>query len=298
MRWRRSAPRSPRRSCSCCGSWRPSRWWRSTATRAGLGAAQRLIDLALPLLGPGRALRFALLPAGQDPDDVVRAGGAAAMRGAARRVAADRRADLGRETAGRCSTAPSAAPRSTRGCRAHLARIGDPGLRAHWEARDPHPARRAVRAAAARGRPRHAARPAAAEPRARPGALPAAATRGGTRASLLVAAGDRSERRGADPRERHPRRLPQPSRRSALALEERLERMAFRCRDLGGDPRRPLVGAAERCMSRGDLRAARRGAARPRSAAGAGRPGQVRANPHLRAGAEPGTGARARSRRS
>ena len=44
--------------------------------RAGLAAAHRLIDLALPLLEPGRALRFALMPAGQDPDDVVRAGGA------------------------------------------------------------------------------------------------------------------------------------------------------------------------------------------------------------------------------
>ena len=34
---------------------------------AGLAAAQRLIDLALPLLAPGRSLRFALMPGGQDP---------------------------------------------------------------------------------------------------------------------------------------------------------------------------------------------------------------------------------------
>ena len=47
---------------------------------AGLDAAQRLIDLALPLLGPGRSLRFALMPPGQDPDDVARAGGAAALQ--------------------------------------------------------------------------------------------------------------------------------------------------------------------------------------------------------------------------
>ena len=47
---------------------------------AGLAAAQRLIDLALPLLGPGRSLRFAMMPPGQDPDDVVRAGGAAAIQ--------------------------------------------------------------------------------------------------------------------------------------------------------------------------------------------------------------------------
>ena len=43
--------------------------------RAGLRAALR----ALPLLEPGHSLRFATLPAGQDPDDLVRAGGAAAM---------------------------------------------------------------------------------------------------------------------------------------------------------------------------------------------------------------------------
>jgi len=43
--------------------------------RAGLRAALR----ALPLLEPGRSLRFATLPEGQDPDDLVRAKGAAAF---------------------------------------------------------------------------------------------------------------------------------------------------------------------------------------------------------------------------
>ena len=47
---------------------------------AGLRAAMRLIDMALPLAGPGQALRFALLPSGQDPDDLIRAGGAGAIR--------------------------------------------------------------------------------------------------------------------------------------------------------------------------------------------------------------------------
>ncbi|MDS9468384.1 DNA primase [Paracoccus sp. MBLB3053] len=46
---------------------------------AGLRAAMRLIDLALPLTGPGQALRFAFLPQGQDPDDLIRAKGAPAM---------------------------------------------------------------------------------------------------------------------------------------------------------------------------------------------------------------------------
>lgn len=47
---------------------------------AGMKAAQRGIDIALPLLKPGQSLRFALLPSGQDPDDLVRAKGAGAMQ--------------------------------------------------------------------------------------------------------------------------------------------------------------------------------------------------------------------------
>lgn len=46
---------------------------------AGLRAAMRLIDLALPMTAPGQALRFAFLPEGQDPDDLIRARGAGAM---------------------------------------------------------------------------------------------------------------------------------------------------------------------------------------------------------------------------
>ncbi|WP_299860608.1 DNA primase [uncultured Hoeflea sp.] len=44
---------------------------------AGQRAANRTADLALPLVGPGRSLRFALLPEGKDPDDLVRQEGRA-----------------------------------------------------------------------------------------------------------------------------------------------------------------------------------------------------------------------------
>ncbi|MEL7482274.1 MAG: DNA primase [Pseudomonadota bacterium] len=47
--------------------------------RAGLGAAYRAIDRALPHLEPGRSLFFALLPEGLDPDDMIRERGRAAM---------------------------------------------------------------------------------------------------------------------------------------------------------------------------------------------------------------------------
>ena len=43
--------------------------------KAGQRAAYRAVDLALPRLRPGKSLRFALLPEGQDPDDLFRAGG-------------------------------------------------------------------------------------------------------------------------------------------------------------------------------------------------------------------------------
>ncbi|MDB5571289.1 MAG: primase, partial [Hyphomicrobiales bacterium] len=47
--------------------------------RAGRKAAHRAIDTALPMLGPGRSLRFAFLPDGQDPDDLARTGGPEAV---------------------------------------------------------------------------------------------------------------------------------------------------------------------------------------------------------------------------
>jgi len=42
---------------------------------AGRRAAYRAIDLALPHLQPGKSLKFATLPDGQDPDDLARSGG-------------------------------------------------------------------------------------------------------------------------------------------------------------------------------------------------------------------------------
>ncbi|WP_374547852.1 DNA primase [Rhodoblastus sp.] len=47
--------------------------------RAGRKAAFRALETALPLIAPGRSLRFALLPEGQDPDDLARAGGREAI---------------------------------------------------------------------------------------------------------------------------------------------------------------------------------------------------------------------------
>ncbi len=57
---------------------------------AGRRAAYRALDLALPLIRPGKSLKFATLPDGQDPDDLVRSGGREAVEdvlGAARPLA-------------------------------------------------------------------------------------------------------------------------------------------------------------------------------------------------------------------
>ena len=58
---------------------------------AGLRAAFRAVELAMPRLKPGKSLKFALLPQGQDPDDLFRSGGREAITdviGAARPLAA------------------------------------------------------------------------------------------------------------------------------------------------------------------------------------------------------------------
>src|SRR5437667_442490 len=47
--------------------------------KAGQKAAFRAADMALPHLKPGKSLRFALLPEGQDPDDLARSGGRGAV---------------------------------------------------------------------------------------------------------------------------------------------------------------------------------------------------------------------------
>ena len=50
--------------------------------KAGQAAAGRALERALPLLEPGRSLRFVTLPGGKDPDDLLREGGAGALAAA------------------------------------------------------------------------------------------------------------------------------------------------------------------------------------------------------------------------
>ena len=47
---------------------------------AGARAASKVMELALPMLTPAQSLKFATLPAGEDPDSLVRKGGAAGFQ--------------------------------------------------------------------------------------------------------------------------------------------------------------------------------------------------------------------------
>jgi DNA primase len=47
---------------------------------AGKRAAYRAVELALPFIAPGKSMRFAALPEGKDPDDLIRSSGAEAMQ--------------------------------------------------------------------------------------------------------------------------------------------------------------------------------------------------------------------------
>lgn len=101
---------------------------------AGLRAAMRLVDLALPLIGAGRALRFCLMPGGQDPDELILAAGAAAMQAALDAAEPMVRLLWRRETEGQVFDSPERRAALDKALHEALGRIRDPGLRGHYEA--------------------------------------------------------------------------------------------------------------------------------------------------------------------
>ncbi|MBK1635735.1 DNA primase [Rhodovulum adriaticum] len=100
--------------------------------KAGIGAARRLVDLALPLLEAGQSLRFALMPPGQDPDDVIRAGGAGAMDKLLSQARPMVQLLWERETEGRNFDSPERKAALDRDLRAAIGRIKDPTIRRHY----------------------------------------------------------------------------------------------------------------------------------------------------------------------
>ncbi len=99
---------------------------------AGLRAAMRLIDLVLPKLEAGRSLRFCMMPAGQDPDDVIRAGGTAAMQALLDQAQPLVHLLWRRETEGRVFDSPERKAALDKALRDAIRRIPDPSLRKHY----------------------------------------------------------------------------------------------------------------------------------------------------------------------
>ncbi|WP_371154742.1 DNA primase [Jannaschia sp. 2305UL9-9] len=99
---------------------------------AGQKAGLRVADLALPLIAAGQSLRFAILPEGMDPDDLIRAKG----RGAMQSVLDGARPMLSllwsRETEDKVFDSPERRAMLDQSLRALLGKIADSSLRRHY----------------------------------------------------------------------------------------------------------------------------------------------------------------------
>jgi DNA primase len=133
---------------------------------AGRRAALRALHRALPLLRPGCSLRFAALPAGEDPDSLVRSGGPPAF--AQVLAAAQSLSDMlwESEVRGAARDTPERIARIRSRLSEHVRMISDPTVRFEFETLfkrrcDPWPARRktAARVAAVHDGPPRPIRP-------------------------------------------------------------------------------------------------------------------------------------------
>ncbi|WP_170366901.1 DNA primase [Ruegeria arenilitoris] len=99
---------------------------------AGLRAAMRAIDLALPLLVAGKSLRFALMPEGKDPDDLLRAEGPAAVQAVLDAAIPMVRLLWRRETEDKVFDSPERKAALDKALREKIQLIRDPSIRSHY----------------------------------------------------------------------------------------------------------------------------------------------------------------------
>ncbi|WP_170441887.1 DNA primase [Ruegeria arenilitoris] len=99
---------------------------------AGLRAAMRAIDLALPLLVAGKSLRFALMPEGKDPDDLLRAEGPEAVQAVLDAAIPMVRLLWRRETEGKVFDSPERKAALDKALREKIQLIRDPSIRSHY----------------------------------------------------------------------------------------------------------------------------------------------------------------------
>ena len=84
------------------------------------------------MLEAGKALRFAVLPGGMDPDDLIKANGAPAMQAVLDQAKPMVQLLWQRETEGRVFDSPERRAALDKTLRAHLARIADPSIKNHY----------------------------------------------------------------------------------------------------------------------------------------------------------------------
>ncbi|MCU0790036.1 MAG: DNA primase [Nitratireductor sp.] len=101
--------------------------------KAGLKAAWRAADLALAGLKPGRSVRFALLPEGKDPDDLVREGGPAAFSGVLEDAIGLADMVWSRETAAQTFDTPEKRATLEARLKEVVAQIRDENVRRHYQ---------------------------------------------------------------------------------------------------------------------------------------------------------------------
>jgi DNA primase len=100
--------------------------------KAGLRAAMRLIDLSLPLLEAGQSLRFALMPDGLDPDDLLKAQGAPGLQKLIDGAIPMVQLLWQRETEGRVFDSPERKAGLDKTLREKIKLIKDPSIRGHY----------------------------------------------------------------------------------------------------------------------------------------------------------------------
>ena len=100
---------------------------------AGKKAAYRAIDTVLPLLKPGMSIRFAFLPDGLDPDDLVRQQGPEAMEAALAAAQPLAQVLFDREWAQDDWSTPERRAKLEQQIRMLTARIEDGAVRSHYE---------------------------------------------------------------------------------------------------------------------------------------------------------------------
>lgn len=99
---------------------------------AGMRAALRVIDLALPLIEAGQSLRFAMMPQGADPDDVIRRQGAGAMQELLDQAVPMVQLLWRREIEGKTFDSPERKAALDKSLREAVMKIKDPSLRGHY----------------------------------------------------------------------------------------------------------------------------------------------------------------------